>query len=90
MMAMRESEISTAPPEWQYSYHSYEFTNGFFMGMVGAEAKQGAVGFTTNTTINPVNLDEKIKLKERFIVPAFGMLVLHGRTKQTMMLDGTL
>ena len=53
-MAMRESEMSTAPPEWQYSHHSYEFTNGFFMGMVGAEAEQGAVGFTTNTTVNPV------------------------------------
>ena len=34
------------------------------MGMMGAEAKEGAAGFTTNTTANPVNLDEKVKLKE--------------------------
>ena len=53
-----------APPEWQYSHRSYEFANGFFMGMVGAEIKEAAVGFATNTTINPVNLDEKVKLKE--------------------------
>ena len=64
IMVMRESEMSTAPPEWQYSHCSYEFTNGFFMGMVGAEAKGGAVGFATNTAVNPVNLDERIKLKE--------------------------
>ena len=48
------------------------------MGMVGAEVKEGAVGFTTNTAINPVNLDERVKLKERFVVPVFGTLVLHG------------
>ena len=57
--AMRESEMSTAPPEWQYSCHSYEFANGFFMGMVGTKAEEGAVGFTTNTAVNPVNLDER-------------------------------
>ena len=62
-MAMRESEMSTAPPEWQYTRHSYEFANGFFMGMVGAEAKEEAVWFATNTAINPANLDERIKLK---------------------------
>ena len=90
MMAMRESEMSTAPPEWQYSHHSYEFANGFFMGMVGAEAEEGAVGFTTNTTTNPVNFDEKVKLKERYVVPVFGMLVLHGQTEWMMMLDCTL
>ena len=63
VMAMRESEMSTAPPEWQYTCHSYEFANGFFMGMVGAEAKE-AVRFTTNTAVNPANLDERIKLKK--------------------------
>ena len=60
------------------------------MGMVGAETKEGAAGFATNTTANPVSLDEKVKLKERFVVPAFGTLVLHGQTEWTMMLDHTL
>ena len=63
-------------PEWQYSRHSYKFSNSFFMGMVGVEAKEGAVGFTTNTDINPVNLDKRIKLKEWFVVPMLGTLVL--------------
>ena len=78
IMVMRELEMSTALPEWQYSHHNYELANGFFMGMVGTEAKGGAVGFATNTAVNPVNLDERIKLKEQFIVPTFGMLVLQG------------
>ena len=90
VMAMRELEMLTAPPKCQYSHHSYEFTNGFFMGMVGVEAEEGAVGFSTNTTVNPVNLNEKIKLKERFVVPVFGTLVLHGQTEQMIMLDHTL
>ena len=82
--------MSTAPPKWQYSRHSYKFANGFFMGMVGAEAKEGAIGSATNMAVNPVNLDERIQLKERFIVPAFGTLVLQGRTEQMMMLDHIL
>ena len=87
---MRESEMSTAAPQWQYSCCSYEFANNFFMGMVGAEAKEAAVGFATNMAFNPANLDKRIKLTEWFIVPVFGTLVLHGQTEQTMMLDCTL
>ena len=90
VMAMRESGMSMAPPEWQYSHCSYKFANGFFLGMVGAENEEGAVGFATNTAVNPANLDEKIKLKDGFVVPVFGTLVLHGRTEQMMMLDCTL
>ena len=69
VMAMRESEMSMAPPEWQYSCHSYEFASGFFMGTVGAESEEGAIGFATNTAVNPANLDENIKLKDGFVVP---------------------
>ena len=90
VMVMRESEMLTAPPEWQYSCCSYEFANSFFMGMVGAESEEGDMEFATNTAVSPANLDEKIKLKDKFAVPAFGMLVLHGRTEQMMMLDCTL
>ena len=90
MMAMRESGMSMAPPEWQYSHCSYKFANGFFLGMVGAESEEGAVGFATNTAVNPANLDEKIKLKDGFVVPVFGTLVLHGQTEQMMMLTCTL
>ena len=60
------------------------------MGMVGAESEEDAKGFTTNMPISPTNLDEKIKLKDGFAVPVFGMLVLHERTEQMMMLDCTL
>ena len=91
VMAMREMEMHTAPPEWQYSRWSYEFANGFFMGMVGAALEEeGATATATNTAINPSELDEKVKLKERFIVPAFGTLVLQGQTEQMMMLDHVL
>ena len=90
VMVMRESEMSTAPPEWQYSQCSYKFANRFFMGMVGAESGEGAVGFATNTAISPTNLDEKIRLKDGFAVPMFGTLVLHGQTERMMRLDRTL
>ena len=90
MMAMRESKMSTAPPKWQYSCHSYEFANGFFMQMVGAAEEDRAMGFATNTAINLSNLDKMVKLKEQFVIPAFGTLVLHGQTEQTMMLDHVL
>ena len=83
--------MHTAPPEWQYSRRSYEFANGFFMGMVSAALEEeGATAFATNTAVNPSELDEKVKLKEKFIVPAFGTLILQGRTEQTMMLDHVL
>ena len=54
------------------------------MGMVGAALEEeGATAFATNTAVNPSELDERVKLKETFIVPAFGTLVLQGRMEQT-------
>ena len=58
-MVMRESEMTIAPPEWQYSRRSYEFANGIFMGMVSAGTEEGATACATNTAVNPSNLDEK-------------------------------
>ena len=62
VMAMRESEMSTAPQEWQY--HSYKFANGFFMGMMGTTVAEGETACATNTAINPSELDERVKLRE--------------------------
>ena len=59
VMAMREMEMHTAPPEWQYSHCSYEFASGFFVGMVGATLEEeGATASATNTAINPLELDQ--------------------------------
>ena len=72
-------------------FSTHEFTNGFFVGMGGAALEEeGATASATNTAINPMELDKKVKLKERFTVPAFGTLVLQGRTEQMMMLDHIL
>ena len=60
------------------------------MGMVGAALEEGATMCTTNTAINPSELDKKVKLKKRFTIPLFSTLVLQGRTEQTMMLDHVL
>ena len=61
------------------------------MGMVGAALEEeGATAIATNTAVNPSELDEKVKLKEKFFVPAFGTLILQGRMEQTMMLDHVL
>ena len=59
VMAMWETEMHTAPPEWQYSHCSYEFASRFFVGMVGATLEEeGATVSTTNTAINPLELDQ--------------------------------
>ena len=61
------------------------------MGMVGAALEEeGAMAFATNSTVNPSELDKKVKLKEKFLIPAFGTLILQGRTEQMMMLDHVL
>ena len=61
------------------------------MGMVGAALEEeGATALATNTAVDPSELDEKVRLKERFIIPAFGTLVLQGWAEQTMMLDHVL
>ena len=79
VMSMKEGEMEKAPPEWHYSHRSYEIANSLFMGMVGApyEDEESMLRLPTNTAQNPATLDEKVKLKSKFTIPAFGTLIVH-------------
>ena len=84
VMSMKESEMENAPPEWQYSCHSYELANEFFIGMVGA-CGDNDKRFPTNTSKDPTSLNEWMRLKDKFTMPAFGTLIILGPTEEMMM-----
>ena len=88
----REGEMEKSPSEYHYSHRSYEIANNIFIGMVGApyKAEESMSRSPTNMAQNPATLDEKVKLKSKFIIPAFGTLIVHGRTECMIMMDRKL
>ena len=82
---MRESEFETAPEEWKFAKGGYELTHFLLTNPQTPEA-----GYPTNTNKNPLDLDEKIILKKKFTVPAFGTEIVHGVTQDTMMMGQKL
>ena len=75
---MKESDMNSAPLEWQASRASYELVNGFLMRRLQLEPEQG---FSTNTGKNPVDLDETVSLTSKCMVPAFELVIIHSRTQ---------
>ena len=69
-MAMKEEEMEWALPEWHCSRQSYEISDNLFVGMVGvADKDDRSVAWpTTNTTLNPTELDKNVKLKSEFTI----------------------
>ena len=47
-------------------------------------------GFPTNTGKNPVDLDETVSLTSKCVALPFELVIMHGRTQQTMMTDHQL
>ena len=60
--------------------------------MVGAIYKdnQGATQPPMNTVLNPAEFDETVWLKNKYTVPAFGTLVVHGRKVKMMMMNQSI
>ena len=79
--SMKESEMQTAPEEWQKAKVAYEF---IYFG-AQYEGPANATKMPTNTGQNPVHLDEKVMLKKKYTIPAFATQVVHCQTKRTMM-----
>ena len=79
--SMKESEMQTAPEEWQKAKAAYEFV--YFGAQY--EGPADTTKMPTNTGQNPVHLDEKVMLKRKYTIPAFATQVVHCRTKRTMM-----
>ena len=73
--------------EWQASKTSYELANGFLMRRLHLEPEGG---FPTNTGKNPIDLDETVSLTSKCVAPPFELVIRHGRTQRTMMMDHRL
>ena len=81
---MKESEIQTAPEEWQHALLSYEVSrNVSILPMTPQLDQDSNVKYPTNTGQDPTNLDEPVLLKDRVIIPAFASRIVHVRTQRT-------
>ena len=72
---LKESKMETAPEEWQRAQVAHECTNQFFMRSINP-----AEPMPTNTNQNPLDLDEKVLLKNKCTIPGFESIVDWGRT----------
>ena len=79
--AMKESEMENAPEAWQRAQHTYEFANY----IVQLDPEDYGMTMPTNTGKNPTDLDELILLNKTTIL-AFESIILHCRTRRTMMM----
>ena len=80
--AMRESEMENTPEAWQSTRYTYEFANF----MVQLDPENYGMTMATNTGENPTDLDELVLLKNKATIPAFESIILHCRTRRTMMM----
>ena len=81
---MKESEIESAPNEWQHALCSYEAAQGIFLQamMLGTDNEEG-IKYPTNTGQNPMDLDEPIIFTEKVIIPAFVSQIVRAHMKKT-------
>ena len=81
---MKESEIQTAPEEWQHALLRYEASrNVSILPMTPQLDQDSNVEYPTNTGQDPTDLDEPVLLKDRVIIPAFASRIVHVRTQRT-------
>ena len=79
--ALKETEMETAPEEWQWAWVAHEYVNGLF-----AQSMNPTEPMPTNTNQDPLSLDEKVLLKTKCTIPGFESIIVHGRTHRTMMM----
>ena len=81
---MKESEIESAPDEWQHALCSYKAAQGIFLqAMMPGTDNEDSVKYPTNTGQDPMDLDEPIILTEKVIIPAFASQIVKARMKKT-------
>ena len=74
--------MESAPEAWQSAQHTYEFANY----MIQLNPEDYGMPMPTNTGENPTDLDELVLLKNKATIPAFESIILHCRTRRTMMM----
>ena len=83
---MKESEIQTAPEEWQHALLSYEaLRNVSIHAMTPQLDPDPGIEYPTNTGQNPIDLDEPVLLKDKVIIPAFASQIVHVQTQKMFM-----
>ena len=87
VQTMKESEMHDAPPEWQAARVAFKWTQGFQFRQVSLAER---LKFPTNTTEDPLDLDEKVLLTDKCMIPGFQSVIAHGRTQSTMMMGHRL
>ena len=87
IQTMKETEMHSAPTEWQTARVAYEWAQGF-------QFRRASLGerlkFPTNTAEDPLDLDEKVLLTDKCTIPGFQSVIAHGRTQRTMMMGNRL
>ena len=87
VQTMKETEMHSAPTEWQTARVAYEWAQGF-------QFRRASLGerlkFPTNTAEDPLDLDEKVLLANKCTIPGFQSVIAHGRTQKTMMMGHRL
>ena len=84
---MKESDIHDTPMEWQTARVAYEWTQGFQFHQAGLSER---LNYPTNTAQDPTDLDEKVLLTDKCIIPVFQSVIVHSRTQNTMMMGHRL
>ena len=87
VQTMKEMEMHSTPMEWQTARVAYEWAQGF-------QFRRASLGerlkFPTNTAEDPLDLDEKVLLADKCMIPGFQSVIAHGRTQKTMMMGHRL
>ena len=81
VQALKESELDTILEEWQRARRGHEFVNGFFVRSLNLTEPM-----PTNTNQDPLDLNEKVFLKNKCNIPGFESTVVWARTHRTMMM----
>ena len=63
---LKESEMDTILEEWQRARHAHEYINDFFVRSMNL-----AEPMPTNTNQNPLDLNEKVLLKNKCTIARF-------------------
>ena len=80
---VKELDIHGTPIEWQAARVAYEWTQGFQFHRAGLSER---LNYLTNTALDPTDLDEKVLLTNKCIIPGFQSVVVHGQMQSTMMM----
>ena len=83
IQTVKELDIHGTPMEWQAARVAYEWTQGFQFHRAGLSER---LNYLTNTALDPTDLDEKVLLTNKCIIPGFQSVVVHGQMQSTMMM----